>query len=243
MIKASHPSKIPEPDEQYLSAGGDFLDSQLETADKIEIGRVADIEAEWHEDGRLVLCAILTGPQTLAHRIARPLGTFLQWIFHGHFDHAIPMSELANVELILHLRSNAIHYPTGQSERWLIHHILRWIPGNGYKNTGAGKNKRSLKQITYNRTNNARIVRIEELFGSRIVTHEGKRVGHIFDLQVSRGPEYEVLSIVYGSFALLYRMHVLHPFAHMLHLSREPETVAWRQVDSFEHKTVTLKNS
>lgn len=238
MINPSYEQNRREPEEQYHSAGGDFLDSQLETADDVEIGRVADIEAVWHEDGRLVLCALLTGPQTLALRIARPLGTFFRWIFHDRFDHAIPMSELTKVSLTLRLRGNAANYPTGQSEYWIASHILRWIPGNGYKKRETGKEK----LVLYKRADNIRTVRIEELFGSKIVTSEGKRIGHVFDLQVSHGPEYEVISIVYGRFALLYRMHVLHPFADMLHLKGQPETIAWSKVASFEHRTVRLKD-
>lgn len=241
MIDASHPSRIPEPDEKYLSAGGDFLDSQLETADHIEIGRVAGMEAAWDENGRLALVALLTGPQTLAGRVARPLRTLFRWIFHDHFDHAIPMSELAKVELVLHLRGNAVNYPTGSIERWLTDYILRWIPGSGYKKS---ENPEPEKLIEYKPDKGKRIIRLQELLGSKITTYEGKKVGHIFDLQVSHGPEYEVVSIVYGRLAILYRMHVLYPFARMLHLkSREPETIAWSQVTKFEHRTVILKKS
>lgn len=241
MSDISQALDIHEPEEQYHSAGGDFLDSQLETADNIEIGRVADIEAEWREDGRLILCALLTGPQALATRISRPLGILFRWIFHDHFDHAIPISELTKVSLTLRLRGNAADYATGQSDRWLASHVLRWIPGSGYKKSEASKDKEDKKQVTYKRVENTLFVRVEELFGSKIVTPDGKRVGHVFDLQVTHGPEYEVVSIVYGRFGLLYRMHVLHPFAHMLHLHGEPETVSWSQVASFEHRTVTLK--
>ena len=241
MIDASKPSNIPEPAEHYYSAGGDFLDSQLESADHIEIGRVAGMEAEWREDGKLVLVALLTGPQTLAGRVARPLRTLFRWILHDHFDHAIPMSELAKVELVLYLRGNAVNYPTGNIERWLTDYILRWIPGSGYKKTGTPQQE---KLIEYKPDRGKRIIRMQELLGSRIMTHDGRRVGHIFDLQVSHSPEYEVVSIVYGRLAMLYRMHVLHPFAHMLHLkSEQPETISWSQVDSFERRTVTLKRS
>ena len=239
MIDASKPSNIPEPAEHYYSAGGDFLDSQLESADHIEIGRVAGIEAEWREDGKLVLVALLTGPQTLAGRVARPLYTLFRWILHDHFDHAIPMSELAKVELVLHLRGNATDYPTGHVERWLTNHILRWIPGSGYKKSDTPHEG---KQIEFKPEREKHIIWMQELLGSKIVTHDGKKVGHIFDLQVSHNPEYEVVSIVYGRLAMLYRMHVLHPFAHMLHLkSGEPETIAWNQVASREHRKVTLK--
>ena len=239
MIDASHPSRISEPEEPYFSLVGDFLDSQLETADKVEIGRIAGIEAEWCEDEKLRLRALLTGPQTLAGRVARPLRAFFRMIFHDHFDHAIPVSELTKVELLLSLRGNAAEYPTGQVERWLTSHILRWIPGSGYKKYNVPQRERL---IEYKPDEKKRIIWMQELIGCEIVTHEGQKVGHVFDLQVSRDAEYEVVSIVYGRLAILYRMHVLHPFAHMLHLkSEQPETIAWSQVATFEHRTVTLK--
>ncbi len=239
MINASHLSNIPQSAEPYYTAGGDFLDSQLESADHIEIGRVAGIEAEWREDGKLVLVALLTGPQALAGRVARPLYTFFRWIFHDHFDHAIPISELAKVELVLHLRNNAVNYPTGNIERWLTDYILRWIPGSGYKKIETPEPE---ELIEYKPARGKHIIRLQELLGSKIMTHDGRRVGHIFDLQVSHSPEYEVVSIVYGRLAMLDRMHVLHPFAHMLHLkSEQPETIAWSQVASFKDRRITLK--
>src|SRR5205814_3679180 len=48
----------------------DIIDNQLETSDNCEIGRVADIEAEWRDDGKLELINIITGPQALAGRFS-----------------------------------------------------------------------------------------------------------------------------------------------------------------------------
>ena len=241
MINASHATSLKEPEEQYLSLGGDFLDSQLETADKVEIGRVAGIEGEWHDDGRLVLTALLTGPQALAGRVARPLRTLFQWILGNRFDHAISMNDLTKIELTLYLRENAIDYPTGSADRWIASHILRWIPGNGYKKNNATQEDKQQIHPSITSSKNTRNVLVHELIGRKIVTHEGKRVGHIFDVQVSREPEYEVVSLVYGRLAPLYRMHVLYPFAHMFHLHEQPRTVQWSDVASVESHAVRLK--
>ena len=108
----------------------DIMDSQLETSDKRDIGRVADIEAEWRDDGKLVLINIVTGPEALTGRVAsrlRPIGRFL---LRGHFEHRIPLSDIENVGPTLRLRKKAEDYSVGQSDRWIADHILSWIPGN-----------------------------------------------------------------------------------------------------------------
>jgi hypothetical protein len=110
----------------------DIIDSQLETHDHIRIGRVADIEAAWLEDGTLVLTALVTGPQALAGRVGTSLRPLARFIFRDHFEHQIPLSDIENFGPTLHLRRNATEYRIGQSDRWIANHILRWIPGSGY---------------------------------------------------------------------------------------------------------------
>jgi sporulation protein YlmC with PRC-barrel domain len=222
-----------------LYVGSSLLDSQLETADKIEIGRVASIQAEWRDDGRLVLTALCTGPQALAHRVARPLGTLFRWLFRNRFDHAIPMSELTDISLVLSLRGDAIEYPTGQADRWLAQHVLRWIPGSGYRKG----TQHPTQLVGYTSSTSARILLLEELLGSNIVTASGKRVGRIFDAQLSPGPDYEVVALMYGRNALLSRVNVLRSAVHAFHINDKLETISWSQVASFAHHTVTLKKS
>ncbi len=110
----------------------DILDSQLTTSDKRNIGRVADIEAEWCEDGSLVLTNLITGPQALAGRVAIPLRSLFQRLLRGRFEHRIPLEEVEEFGPTLLLRGKAMDYPVGQSDRWIADHILRWIPGSGH---------------------------------------------------------------------------------------------------------------
>lgn len=110
----------------------DIIDSQLESSDKQDVGRVADIEAEWREDGTLVLCNLVTGPQALAGRVAKPLRSLAQRLLRGHFEHVIPLSDVEKFGPTLHLRRKASEYPVGRSERWIAGHTLRWIPGSGH---------------------------------------------------------------------------------------------------------------
>ncbi len=110
----------------------DILDGQLETSDEIEIGRVADIEAEWREDGQLVLTNLITGPQALAGRVSSHLRPIFRFFLRDRFEQRIALKEVEQYGPTLHLRGKAVEYPVGQSEEWIADHILRWIPGSGY---------------------------------------------------------------------------------------------------------------
>jgi len=85
------------------------------------------------------------------------------------------------------------------------------------------------------------IIRIEDLIGSKIITADGRKLGHVVDIHVTREREPEVIALVYGRLAWLYRLGVLYPFSHLLHLTFHPYTVPWSAVAKFEHLTVTLK--
>ncbi|MGZ3601515.1 MAG: hypothetical protein ACXVCO_00905 [Ktedonobacterales bacterium] len=118
-------------DNDILLAMRDLLDAQLQTVDGVRIGRIADIESEWRDDGALELMYILTGPQALAGRVASRLVPLARFIFRDRFERRIPMSEVVETGLTVRLRGNASDYPIGQSERWLANHIVRFIPGSG----------------------------------------------------------------------------------------------------------------
>lgn len=109
----------------------DILDSQLETSDGRKIGRVADIQADMDANGNLTLTHLVTGPQALAGRINTPLRILFRFFLRDRFEQRIPIGEVTKFGPTVYLRGKAEDYPVGQSERWIAHHILRWIPGNG----------------------------------------------------------------------------------------------------------------
>lgn len=111
----------------------DIIDSQLETADHVPIGRVADIELEVGEDDTLILTNLLTGPQALAGRISPRLRALLRLLLRDRFESQIPLSEVVSFGPTLQLRKEASEYPVGRAERWIVRYILRWIPGSGYR--------------------------------------------------------------------------------------------------------------
>ena len=123
---------MPDLQDEILSIR-DIIDSQLETSDNVEIGRVADIETEWSADGKLVLTSLITGPQALARRTAAPLEALIRFFLRDRFEQRININDVEHFGPTLRLRGKAADYQTGQSEKWIADHILRWIPGSGYQ--------------------------------------------------------------------------------------------------------------
>lgn len=87
----------------------------------------------------------------------------------------------------------------------------------------------------------AKTLYIGDLLGSKIVTSEGKKIGHVVDIEITPDQEHKVTVLVYGRHGWLFRWHVLHPFAEKFGLRFEPDSVPWDAVDRFEHLTITLK--
>lgn len=86
-----------------------------------------------------------------------------------------------------------------------------------------------------------RTVFIEDIVGSKIVTAEGKKIGRVVELMGQRTGEHEVISLVYGRSAWLYRFHVLHPFVKAIGFPLEPHTIPWHAIERFEQNIVWLK--
>jgi hypothetical protein len=111
----------------------DIIDSQLESRDNIELSRVDDIEITQQEDGTFVLTTIIIGPQALAKRTARPLYSVFRFLLHDRFEYSISLNEVESFGPTLRLRRDASDYSIGYIELWIAKHILRWIPGSGFK--------------------------------------------------------------------------------------------------------------
>jgi sporulation protein YlmC with PRC-barrel domain len=86
---------------------------------------------------------------------------------------------------------------------------------------------------------NGQKLRISDLLNCRIVTAEGKVIGHVADVQLTSGPEYRVTGLLFGRQAWLHRLHMLNPFEH--YTPREPDRVPWEAVASIKHPIITLK--
>jgi sporulation protein YlmC with PRC-barrel domain len=84
-------------------------------------------------------------------------------------------------------------------------------------------------------------LRISELLSCKIVTAEGKFVGHVVDVQLTPDPPYRVTALLFGQHALLYRLHVLDLFKKRSSSPQMPDRVLWETIDRIEPPTVILK--
>lgn len=82
---------------------------------------------------------------------------------------------------------------------------------------------------------------IGDLLGSKIVTAEGKRIGHVIDIECTSGREQKVTALVFGTHAWLSRWHVAFSWIEKLGGHSEPDKIPWAAVESFESLTVRLK--
>lgn len=114
-----------------LLAMRDIMDGQLLSADDVSLSRVADIEIDIRDDGAAYLAAVLIGPEALAGRVSSRLRPVFQRMFRGRFDHRIAIGEITEYGPTLKLRQPADRYAVGHADRWVVRHILRFIPGNG----------------------------------------------------------------------------------------------------------------
>lgn len=94
------------------------------------------------------------------------------------------------------------------------------------------------REKTENATN---ILTIENLLDKKIVTADGKTLGHVIDIQLSRNAPYRIVALMYGYHSLLYRLHVYEPVARAFHLHQEPKKVPWEAVERVDHKAIWLK--
>lgn len=116
--------------DHYL-AMRDLIDEQIVTADGHAIARVADLEAEWRADGRVYATGLDVGPQALARRVSGRLAPIAQFLLRGKWEHIIPLDQIGEVSLDIYLRHGRDHYAVGHADRWVLDHILRFVPGHG----------------------------------------------------------------------------------------------------------------
>ena len=82
---------------------------------------------------------------------------------------------------------------------------------------------------------------LEELLYKRIITANGKKLGHVFDIQLSRDGEHRVTALMFGQKSLLFRLHSYEPFSRVFHFNQKPKTIPWEAVEHFDHAAIYLK--
>jgi hypothetical protein len=109
----------------------DMVDAQVESLDGRKLGRVADLEGSIGADGTLRIVALLLGPEAQLGAVSARLRKLLHGRLKGRFDHRIEVEEVEEVGPTVKLRQPADAYGLDGMDRWLVDHLLRFIPGNG----------------------------------------------------------------------------------------------------------------
>ena len=84
--------------------------------------------------------------------------------------------------------------------------------------------------------------KLEELLFKKIITANGKLLGHVFDIQLSRDGEHRVTALMYGKNSLLFRLHTYEPFARVFRFNQKPKTIPWEVVQNVDHAAIHLKS-
>lgn len=82
---------------------------------------------------------------------------------------------------------------------------------------------------------------ISNLLGHKIVTAEGKRIGHVADIVLTQEAPYRVTGFLYGESGWEHRLHLLNPFSKVDHSQTEPDALSWDDVERIERSTIVLK--
>ncbi len=87
-----------------------------------------------------------------------------------------------------------------------------------------------------------RTIFIAHLLGSKILTADGRHIGHVVDIQLTHDKEPRAQALIYGSHGWLYRWHVLRPYSRKSGQHSVPDTIPWHAVEKFENMTIILKH-
>jgi sporulation protein YlmC with PRC-barrel domain len=82
---------------------------------------------------------------------------------------------------------------------------------------------------------------IGELLNCKIVDNQGRSIGHVADIQLTKGPEYRIYAFLYGEKGRLYRLHVLNPFEERRGVPAQPKKVLWEEVEQIKPGIIILK--
>lgn len=82
---------------------------------------------------------------------------------------------------------------------------------------------------------------ISKVLGHKIVTADGKRIGHVADLVLTKDAPYKVTGLLYGESGWEHRLHLLNPFTKVDQEQTDSDPISWDDVDRIEGNTIILR--
>ena len=112
-----------------------LLDRQVIDPDGRLVAKVDDLELTEHDDGRLVVTAILTGPSSLGPRLGGRLG---QWTVAGWRrlradadpqPGRVDTAHITEIDSAIHIAMHARDLEINGLENWVHDHVIHRLPG------------------------------------------------------------------------------------------------------------------
>jgi sporulation protein YlmC with PRC-barrel domain len=166
----------------------DVIDGQLESADRLRIGRVADVIVVDGSTPRVA--ALATGPEALAGRVHPRLRRVLGRLLGGRWERTVGVDELEEVGPTLRLRRPAAAYDLASGEAWVGERIVRRLPGSGGwppPHPPAAVDDRWARSRPgdgRSTEDGSPDLRGADLIGARVVGPSGEHLGRVLDVEL-----------------------------------------------------------
>ena len=115
-----------------------LFDRQVLDGDGTPVGKVDDVELARRDDGRLVLSALLLGPDALTPRYDEPLGRWAHAVWarlrspEAQVVGRVELRHLVRLDSAVHVAVTAAQVGNDGLERWALRHVVAKLPGSGH---------------------------------------------------------------------------------------------------------------
>jgi sporulation protein YlmC with PRC-barrel domain len=220
----------------------DVIDGQLESSDRLRIGRVADVLIEDGDagDGPHVT-AIAMGPEALAGRVHRGLRGVFHRLLRGRWDQALAIDELEELGPTLRLRRAAHEYEVASGERWVGGRIVRRLPGAGDwppPHLAAADRDRTSATDPGPTDRGSADLRGADLIGARVTGPAGEHLGEVLDVELRPKDDFAIDSLIVAKEPALARLVLLRQVGPRA--DREHVLVPWSLVGSIDDRVIRL---
>jgi sporulation protein YlmC with PRC-barrel domain len=246
----------------------DLIDGELESADRIRLGRVADVVISWHHDRSSAhdaiarVTTIVLGPEALAGRIRPRLRGLLHRLLGGRWERELPLDAVEELGPTLRLREPARAYRLASGEWWVGEHLVRHIPGAG--RWPPARQAASAPSAASAGTNDARTAdsrrsplmtavrrdsggprrsppdafRGADLIGARVRGPGGEDLGRVLDVELRPKDGFALDSVIGAKEPALARLVLLRQVGPRP--DRAHTLIPWRLVERIGRRTIHL---